>query len=142
MRGKKCPLGRFSFEKRAIYLKWYCTQRTVYTPMFECVVELIMCKKGSNTSDHKYVRTLSASTQKQTIWIDTRQRCVCVYVHIHSSCIRYENTSVRLYVRFSLFPNEHSAVRFSVKWMWTSFELIYDWVAALVIEVKKIVAHT
>lgn len=50
---------------------------------------------------------------------------------------RIREATDRLNVRFSFFPNERSAVRFSVKWLWTSFTLIYHWVVALVSEVKK-----
>lgn len=91
---------------------------------------------------------LLCSTASSLLWcccllapFTTAPMCACSFFTYDSPYIvYYKNTreSNRLYVRFSFFPNERSAVRFSVKWLWTSFALIYDWVVALVIEVKKI----
>lgn len=96
---------------------------------------------SSSTLAHIYARILFASIQRQNDDVLCALK-MCAYVfHIHSPYFCYESTSDRLYVRFSFFPNERSAVWVSVKWLWTSFALIYDWVVALVIEVEIFVAH-
>lgn len=133
-KNKICPLGKFQFEKRAIYLEMASYTRSVCLLMFECVVIWAKkCVKQRQTvhsvhTPHIRAHTLRVQAHKIKPRVDARRprqyECMCfhLYMCVYIFHIRFplqyslhRILADRLSVRFSLFPNERSAIRFSVK---------------------------